>query len=302
MKLARWKDGAGVEYVGTVTPDGLVAAARIGKGREGDAAVVNFARRGEVPLPIDDPVPADGVRLVAPIRRPPSVRDFYAFEQHVRTAREGRGLQMDPDWYQLPVFYFSNPATILGPDDAVPMPRTQALDYELEVAAVVGVDASDLDEAHALDAIVGYTIFNDFSARDLQRREMALGLGPAKGKDFASALGPFLVTPDELGGTPQRPAAAMVARVNGEEWSRGDLADIHHTFAAMVAYASRDSRIRPGDVIGSGTVGTGCILELSLTGGAQRYPWLQTGDVVELEVEGIGVLRNTIGVGSDQAR
>jgi fumarylacetoacetate (FAA) hydrolase len=297
MKVARWNDAAGVEYVGEVTAEGLVASARIGKGREGDAAVVNFARRGEVPLPLADPVPVDNIRLLPPLRRPPSIRDFYAFEQHVRTARQGRGLEMDPDWYELPVFYFSNPHTILGPDDQVTVPQTAALDYELEVAAVIGVDAGDLDESEALEAIVGYTIFNDFSARDLQRREMALGLGPAKGKDFAGAFGPYLVTPDELGGTAERPQAAMVARVNGEEWSRGDLGDIHHSFASLVAYASRDSRVRPGDIIGSGTVGTGCILELSLTHGSQRYPWLREGDVVELEVDGIGVLRNTIGVG-----
>ena len=295
MKVARWRDDAGVEYVGEVTPDGLVASARIGKGREGDAAVVNFARRGEMPLPLADPVPEESVQVMAPIRRPPSVRDFYAFEQHVRTARERRGLEMNPDWYELPVFYFSNPNTILGPGEVVPHPATDMLDYELEVAAVVGEDAADLDAEAAVDVIVGYTIFNDFSARDVQRREMALGLGPAKGKDFASALGPYLVTPDELGGTLQRPRATMVARVNGEEWSRGELADIHHSFPDLVAYASRDSKLRAGDVLGSGTVGTGCILELSLTHGEERFPWLAQGDVVELEVEGIGVLRNTIG-------
>ncbi|HVM21589.1 MAG TPA: fumarylacetoacetate hydrolase family protein [Egibacteraceae bacterium] len=297
MKLARWRDRGGTEYVGEVTADGLVAVARIGKGGEGDAAVVNFARRRQTPLPIADPVPESSVQLVAPIRRPPAIRDFYAFEQHVATARRGRGLQMHPDWYDLPVFYFSNPHTVVGPDEAVTVPRTQALDYELEVAAVVGVDARDLDEREALDAIVGYTIFNDFSARDLQRREMALGLGPAKGKDFASALGPYLVTPDEMGGSPDRPSAAMVARVNGQEWSRGELADIHHPFPSLLAYASRDSVVRAGDIIGSGTVGTGCILELSLTHGEDRYPWLQAGDVVELEVEGIGVLRNHIVTG-----
>lgn len=296
MKLARWSDAGGVEYVGQVTHDGLVAVARIAGDVAGDAAVVNFARRGETPMPIADPVPIGSVRLLAPVRRPPSVRDFYAFEQHVRTAREGRGLQMNPDWYELPVFYFSNPATIIGPDDEVPVPHSDALDYELEVAAVLGADGSDLDETQAVDAIAGYTIFNDFSARDLQRREMALSLGPAKGKDFASALGPYLVTPDELGGSRERPSAAMIARVNGEEWSRGNLADIHHPFGRLVSYASRDSRVRAGDVIGSGTVGSGCILELSLTRGQEQYPWLQPGDVVELEVEGIGILRNTVGV------
>jgi fumarylacetoacetate (FAA) hydrolase len=296
MRLARWRDRVGVEYVGQVTDDGLVASARIGKGREGDAAVVNFARRGEVPLPIAEPVSVDSVHLVAPVRRPPSIRDFYAFEQHVKTAREGRGLAMNPDWYELPVFYFSNPHTVLGPDERVPMPATQELDYELEVAAVIGEDGSNLSAAEGVAVIAGYTIFNDFSARDLQRAEMGLGLGPSKGKDFGSALGPYLVTPDELGGTPDRPAATMVARVNGTEYSRGNLADIHHTFGELVAYASRDSQVRSGDVIGSGTVGTGCILELSITHGSTQFPWLQAGDVVELEVEGIGVLRNPVGV------
>ena len=296
MKLARWVDGDGVEFVGVVTDDGLTPVARIGKGREGDAAVVNFAMRREAPLSIDDPVPADSVSLVAPVRRPPSIRDFYAFEQHVRTARERRGLEMNPDWYELPVFYFSNPHTVLGPDEVVPFPSTETLDYELEVAAVLGADGTDLTPEQAVGTIAGYTIFNDFSARDVQRREMGLGLGPAKGKDFASAFGPYLVTPDELGGSTERPDAAMVARVNGHEYSRGNLADLHHTFGEMIAYASRDSRVRRGDVIGSGTVGTGCILELSSSHGEDQFPWLQPGDMVELEVAGIGVLRNTIGV------
>ncbi|MDP9406131.1 MAG: fumarylacetoacetate hydrolase family protein, partial [Actinomycetota bacterium] len=246
------------------------------------------------PPAIAPPVALADVTLLAPIRRPPAIRDFYAFEEHVRTARAGRGLDMDPDWYALPVFYFSNPHTVVGPDAEVVAPATAELDYELEVAAVVGVEATDLSPAQARDAIVGYTVFNDFSARDVQRREMRLGLGPAKGKDFASALGPFLVTPDELDGTVERPAATMVARVNGVEWSRGDLADLHHPFPALIAYASRDARVRAGDVIGSGTVGSGCILELSLRFGAQRYPYLRAGDVVELEVAGIGTLRNRI--------
>jgi 2-keto-4-pentenoate hydratase/2-oxohepta-3-ene-1,7-dioic acid hydratase in catechol pathway len=229
------------------------------------------------------------------VRRPPSIRDFYAFEQHVATAMRTRGREVDPDWYALPVFYFSNPSTVLDPGAILPMPGTEELDYELEVAAVIGREARDLDAVGALDVIAGYTVFNDCSARDLQRREMRLGLGPAKGKDFASVLGPLLVTPDELGGTRERPAAAMTARVNGAVWSRGELGDLHHPFGALVAHASRDSALRPGDVIGSGTVGTGCILELSAVHGADAHPYLRPGDVVELEVEGIGVLRTPIG-------
>jgi 2-keto-4-pentenoate hydratase/2-oxohepta-3-ene-1,7-dioic acid hydratase in catechol pathway len=139
---------------------------------------------------------------------------------------------------------------------------------------------------------------NDWSARDLQRREMGQGLGPSKGKDFATSLGPWLVTPDELPGWKEgRPGGAMVARVNDEEWSRGDLGSLHHSWEAIVSHAARGTRLRPGDVLGSGTVGTGCILELSLVHGSEKYPWLQPGDRVELEVEGLGVLANTVVAG-----
>src|SRR5438034_7168319 len=216
------------------------------------------------------------VRLLAPVGRPPSIRDFYAFERHVASARAQRGLEMAPEWYQIPVFYFSNPAAIFGPEDEIVFPReSSAWDYELEAAAVVGGDGR----------IAGFTVLNDWSARDLQKMEMAVGLGPAKGKDFATSLGPVLVTPDEFDGT----SGAMIARVNGEERSRGDLAAIFHGWPALLAQAARNTILAPGDVIGSGTVGTGCILEH----GDGR--WLQRGDVVELEIEGIGVLRNKVG-------
>jgi fumarylacetoacetate (FAA) hydrolase len=217
----------------------------------------------------------DEVCFCPPVLHPPSLRDFYAFEEHVRRARALRGLEVPPEWYELPVFYFSNPAAIYGPDADVPYPDGSAeLDYELEVAAVIGKDG----------AIGGFTVMNDWSARDLQRAEMKVGLGPAKGKDFATSLGPVVVTPDELGDL----RLEMVARVNGEERSRGNLGDMHHSWDAIVAHAARNTVLRPGDVLGSGTVGTGCILEH----GDGR--WLQRGDVVELEVEGIGVLRNTV--------
>jgi len=215
------------------------------------------------------------VEFRAPVLHPPSVRDFYAFEQHVKTARASRGLEVPQEWYEIPVFYFSNPAAIYGPGDEIPKPPdTEELDYELEVAAIIGMEGR----------IGGFTVMNDWSARDLQRAEMRVGLGPSKGKDFATSLGPIVVTPDEFDGA----SGLMVARVNGEERSRGNLGDMHHTWDAIVAAAARNTRLSPGDVLGSGTGGTGCILEL----GDGR--WLQSGDVVELEVEGIGVLRNTI--------
>jgi fumarylacetoacetate (FAA) hydrolase len=216
------------------------------------------------------------VELLAPVLKPPSVRDFYAFEDHVKTARARRGLDVPEEWYRIPVFYFSNPAAIYGPEDEVPYPDgSEELDYELEVAAVIGAEGE----------IGGFTVMNDWSARDLQRAEMKVGLGPAKGKDFATSLGPIVVTPDEFDGS----SATMVARVNGEERSRGELADMQHPWESIVAHAGRNTELCAGDVLGSGTVGTGCILEH----GDGR--WLQRGDVVELEVEGIGVLRNTVG-------
>jgi fumarylacetoacetate (FAA) hydrolase len=219
--------------------------------------------------------PLAEVDLRPPVLHPPAVRDFMAFEQHVATARGLSGRPVPPEWYELAVFYFSNPASIYGPDVDVPYPDgTAALDYELEVAAIVGADG----------AIGGFTIMNDWSARDVQARELKVGLGPAKGKDFATSLGPVVVTPDELDGS----AGAMVARVNGEERSRGDLSTMHHGWDVLLETAGRNTRLLPGDVIGSGTVGSGCILEA----GDER--WLQRGDVVELEVEGIGVLRNRV--------
>ncbi|HSP72702.1 MAG TPA: fumarylacetoacetate hydrolase family protein [Gaiellaceae bacterium] len=219
--------------------------------------------------------PLAEVDLRPPVLHPPSVRDFMAFEQHVANARRLTGREVPAEWYEIPVFYFSNPAAIYGPEDEVPYPEgSQALDYELEVAAVIGADGQ----------VGGFTVMNDWSARDLQAKEMKVGLGPAKGKDFATSFGPVVVTPDEFDGS----EAEMVARVNGEERSRGNLRDLHHTWDALLAQAARNTQLRPGDLIGSGTVGSGCILEH----GDGR--WLQPGDVVELEVEGIGVLRNRV--------
>ena len=224
-----------------------------------------------------------------------SLRDFYAFEQHVKTCRAHRGLGMVPQWYDVPVFYFSNPVAIIGDGDPVWAPQgSSALDYELELACVVGKSARDLPaDDSAMECLAGFTVMNDWSARDIQRAEMAVGLGPSKSKDFATSLGLRLVPFDELKQNYRdgRLHLEMTARVNGKEYSRGNAGSMHWTWPQLLAHASRDTELRPGDVLGSGTVGTGCILELTpeKVGG-----WLQPGDVVELEIERIGKLINRV--------
>lgn len=233
------------------------------------------------------------VKLLAPVPAPRSFRDFYAFEQHVKTARSKRGLEMVPEWYEIPVFYFSNHHAIIGPDDPVVIPsETKELDYELEICCIIGKRGKNISVADAAFYIAGFSILNDWSARDLQRKEMKVGLGPAKGKDFATSIGPYLVTPDELESSRRGDGfdLQMVARVNGREISRGNTRDLYWSFSQMIAQASKDVYLMPGDVIGSGTVGTGCILEL----GTAVHPWLKPGDIVELEIEKLGVLRNSI--------
>ena len=237
---------------------------------------------------------AGDLRFGPPVLRPPSVRDFYAFEGHVRTMWERRGGEVPEAWYRLPIFYFSNTSEIRGPDDPVWAPAaSEELDYELEVAALVDTPAIDLPVERADEVIGGFTIFDDWSARDLQRDETAVRLGPAKGKDFASSFGPYLVTPDELADV--RSAAgfdlAMTAEVNGVETSRGRWSAIEHSLGAMLARASADVHLRAGDLIGSGTVGGGCLLEVrDETLG--RY--LAPGDEVVLRVERLGALRTPI--------
>jgi fumarylacetoacetate (FAA) hydrolase len=261
---------------------------------EDDEGVRNPSMAGPISIGgVEMLLPLDEVRLVAPLPRPPSLRDFYAFEQHVATASRNRGRDVPPAWYELPVFYFGNHSAIYGPNADVPTPRTTALDYELEIACVIGRAGRDIAVEDAVEYIAGYTIMNDWSARDIQREEMSVGLGPAKGKDFATSLGPWLVTPDELElfALPDgRFNLPMVARVNGVERSRGNFRDIYYTFAQMIARASRDASLYPGDVLGSGTVGSGCLLELT----AGQGPWLAEGDEVELEITGLGILRNQI--------
>ncbi|WP_447978312.1 fumarylacetoacetate hydrolase family protein [Candidatus Nitrospira bockiana] len=224
------------------------------------------------------------VRLLAPLPHPPSLRDFIAFEDHIAATSKRRGQPIPPEWYKAPVYYKGNHRTIIGPEDVLAWPLdTTKLDYELELAMVVGRRGIDIGEREAEDYIAGYTIMNDFSARDIQFQEMACRLGPAKGKDFATAIGPCLLTPDEI---PDVSALTMIARVNGEEWSKGRFGTIHWSFAQMIAHVSRGETLYPGDLFGSGTVGGGCGLELD------RY--LSPGDVVELEIQPIGVLRTKV--------
>jgi fumarylacetoacetate (FAA) hydrolase len=296
---------SGVERVGVAVGDEVRAMPagptmlEVLQGYGGDAR--DLAELGErTSSKPGDVFPLDAVRMLAPVTTPPTVRDFYAFEQHVKTARQRRGLEMDPDWYELPVFYFSNPYAVRASGEDVPIaPGSEQFDFELEVAAVVGRGGSDLSPEEAESHIAGFCVMNDWSARDVQRREMKLSMGPVKGKDTATTLGPWLVTPDEL--SDRRAGAAydlaMTASVNGREYSRASLADTYWSFGEMLAYASRGTRIEPGDVIGSGTCGTGCILELSLVHGEEEYPWLEAGDEVTLEVEGIGSIANRVVAG-----
>jgi 2-keto-4-pentenoate hydratase/2-oxohepta-3-ene-1,7-dioic acid hydratase in catechol pathway len=220
------------------------------------------------------------VELLAPLPRPNSLRDFMLVEEHVRNSFG----KVPPEWYEIPVYWKGNPDTVLGPEATIPWPYyTDKLDYELEVGAVIGRRTSRVSVAEAGASIAGYTIFNDWSARDIQFREMSVGLGPGLSKDFATSLGPCLVTADAI----DIDAAPMTARVNGEVWSEGTLGAMRFSFAEVISHLSQEQTLHPGDVLGSGTVGRGCGLELDR--------WIAPGDVVELEVEGIGVLRNVAG-------
>jgi len=242
-------------------------------------------------------VPLAQVKLRAPILQPPTIRDHIAFEEHAtgQWTRESTGPRMDV-WSRLPIFYFSNPLRIVGPDEVVAYPAaTSQLDYECELAAVVSREGSNILESDADAYIAGFTIFNDWSCRDLQADESQFGLGPAKGKDAASSLGPWIVTPDEMAPYYRNGTLHVqcTVRVNGVVWMEGNGWNMHHTFGAMFERAAQDSRIVPGDVIASGTVGGGSIGEAARKGYPARY--LQPGDTVEMDVEGIGVLRNTLG-------
>jgi len=246
------------------------------------------------PAEIVDP---DSVNLLAPIPRPPAVRDFMAFENHYVDTRLALGLKVEPVFYQQPCFYFTNPAAIVGPrTDVHSAPGTGQFDFELEIGVVIGRPGSDLSLAEAESHIAGYTILCDWSARDLQAKEGPFGTGPAKGKDTATTLGPWLVTPDEL--EPFRAEsgfdAAMTASVNGEPYSAGNWTSIYWSIAQLLVFASRGTELRTGDVIGTGTVGTGSILELSAIHGGEAYQWLRVDDEVRLTVAHLGEIEATV--------
>jgi len=248
----------------------------------------------EAPAEVVDP---DAVELLAPIPRPPAVRDFMAFENHYVDTRNGLGLKVEPVFYEQPCFYFTNPAAIIGPrTDARVAPGTAQFDFELEIGAIIGRPGSDLSLESAESHVAGYTIFCDWSARDLQATEAPFGTGPAKGKDTASSLGPWLVTPDELESARSERGydLAMSAFVNDIQYSAGNWSSIYWSMPQLLVFASRGTELRTGDVIATGTVGTGSILELSAVNGHERFPWLVPGDEVRLSVERLGEIRATV--------
>jgi 2-keto-4-pentenoate hydratase/2-oxohepta-3-ene-1,7-dioic acid hydratase in catechol pathway len=274
VKLVTYDAGSGAR-IGTLE-DGSV----VDLGFDGD--MVAFIEAG---APVGERTPAPGARLLAPLR-PRSLRDFLTFKGHLDNALSRLGRPIPEEWFDVPAYYKGLPDTVIGPEETIPWPAyTDRLDHELELAVVIGRRGRDIARDDALDYVLGYTIWNDVSARDVQTRELPIGMGPAKAKDWdgSNVLGPCIVTADELDGTDVR----MTVRVNGEVWGEDTSASMHHTFADLIAYASQAQTLYPGEVLGSGTAAGGSGLELDR--------WIQPGDVVELEVEGIGVLRNPIG-------
>ena len=256
----------------------------------------------------DKGIDINTIQLLAPIPFPTSCRDGYAFRQHVAAARRNRKVEMIPEFDQYPIFYFTNHNAIQGPGEIVCMPdHFQKLDFELEIAIVIGKKGRNVLAKDADEYVAGFMIMNDMSARTLQMEEMLLNLGPAKGKDFSTVIGPWLVTPDELaqhlvpakaGHVGNNYNLSMKCWVNGQEVSQGNVADMDWTFAEIIERCAYGVDILPGDVIGSGTVGTGCFLELNgtklLNDPNAQTQWLQDGDVVEMEIAGLGMLSNTI--------
>ena len=304
MRLARWRHGQSV-LEGLVV-DGRVVAFPDGRTVQDvmDAGLTEaLTRYRDVEVPGSAPQLSE-VTLLAPLR-PPSIRDFVAFEEHVEgvTASIDGASQVVPEWYEYPTFYFTNPHSVLATGETVAPPATERLDFELEVGAVIGgvpgSDGSSLTPDAAAGHIFGYLIFNDWSARDVQAREMKVRLGPCKGKDFATTLGPWIVTADEFAGLVDEDGflpIRMQVEVNGVEIGRDLLSNMGWPFAELVAYASRNTRVVPGDVLGSGTAGNGgCLAELWGRRGELSPPPLSEGDEVVMRVEGIGEIRNTVG-------
>lgn len=224
----------------------------------------------------------DEVIYLAPVEAT-SLRDFIAFEEHIKTVRGNRGAEVPDAWYEMPVYYKGNHNSLLGHQEAIVWPDySEVIDYELELGMVIGKEGSNISVEDAPKYIGGYTIMNDWSARDIQFREQTVGLGPSKGKDFGTSLGPWIVTPDEFNVLDSR----MIARVNSKIWSDNNIGNIYWSINQMIEHASKSEILYPGDVFGSGTVGGGC--------GAEHGNWLQNDDVIELEVEGIGKLRSKV--------
>ena len=268
-----------------------------------DAGEAGLARARDLAAewPSAASLPLASVRLLAPIPQPRQMRDCLTFELHLRNAiaqsekRTGVKRPFPEVWFKQPIYYKTNRFSIVGHETDVVWPAySNWMDYELELACIIGKTGKDIAPDNAMQHVFGFTVFNDFSARDAQIAEMAAQLGPAKGKDFdtGNALGPWIVTLDEIG-DPYN--LAMDARINGERWGGGNSGSMYHKWPAILAHISNSETLHAGEIIGSGTVGTGCILELAGVHGAERYRWLQPGDVVELEVTGIGILRNTVG-------
>lgn len=234
------------------------------------------------------------VKLGPPAHRPPSFRDFFSFEMHVANARRNRGAEVPAQWYEIPVFYFSNPTAFLGHNEPLNYPwYSQQLDLEQEVGIIIGKSGKNIPAEQAHEYIAGFMILNDWSARDVQMQEMAVGLGPAKGKDFATSIGPYLVTPDELADRLQpdgRYNLETVWKLNGQEKYRNNLSTQHWTFGQCIERASQNVWLRRGDVIGSGTVGNGCLLEE----GERRERYLQVGDIITIEIERLGTLQTQV--------
>ncbi|WP_375387053.1 fumarylacetoacetate hydrolase family protein [uncultured Amnibacterium sp.] len=309
MRLARWLQD-GQERDGVVVGDRLVAL-------PDGLTVLDLAQRGlDAALALGErlaaAVPADApevgtVPLLAPIR-PPSVRDFVAFEEHVEGVVQSvdNSVGVHPQWFEAPTFYFTNPHSLIGSGAVVVPPATERLDFELEVGAVIGgVEGSDgrsLSPEDAQRHLFGFTVFNDWSARDVQSREMQVRLGPCKGKDFATTLGPWITTADEFADRFDADGfldVELVVAVNGTEIGRDTLADMGWPFRDLIAYASRNARVVPGDVLGSGTAGSGCLAELWGRAGDLVPPPLQPGDEVTMTVERIGTITNTVGAPVD---
>jgi 2-keto-4-pentenoate hydratase/2-oxohepta-3-ene-1,7-dioic acid hydratase in catechol pathway len=302
MKWATFRPSAdqGANRVGVIRdetifamPAGVRLVDLIGKGPAG----LQEAAQQALSHPADTFV-LSAVQLRPPIPNPPSIRDFSSFHEHISVSMKNMGAPLKDEWFEAPVFYFTSPNNLFGDGELVRVPGdTVRMDYELEICAIIGQGGMDIAPSDAAQHIAGYTIFNDWSARDLQEAEMRrLPIGPGKGKDASTSIGPFLVTPDEMQDRVSRNGfdLAMTATVNGVVYSRGNWNSIYWSFAEMVAFASRSSPLVPGDIIGAGTVGTGCILELSGSHGSDRYPWLREGDEIVLEVERLGTLRNKV--------